>query len=153
VNRRFRLRTLHRLRERRLDAAAGELAKARWALAEAQAQHRTLTEAVHACIAPAHATPEQLSGAAVRRDLLRQRVHRAAETVQRRHDELCAALDAWRGARTELRAVEALHERHRQAVAAGDARREQRQADDLASVAVLQHSVAEQGDGPGGDAA
>ncbi len=139
MNRRFRLATLERLRRTRVDDAAAALATARRALADAAAEHEALVAASRLCVVGAEAgavsAPEALAGAGLRREVLRERAERQAAVVSRRRDEVAAALGSWHEARAALRAVEALHERHRVAVAEADARQEQRLTDEAALTA------------------
>jgi flagellar export protein FliJ len=151
MNRRFRLHTLERLRAAHLTAAAADLAAARRRLVQAQAEEQALVEAALRCVPRPSATPGEVTGAAHRRELLRERAERAGEQVTACPGEVAAAVEAWHTARAGLRAVEALHERHRFALAEADARRDQRVADDLAGALL---SFRASTDSPhGGDAA
>jgi len=99
---------------------------------QAQAEAQALVDAVLHCVPRPSATPGEFTGAGHRRELLRERAERAAERVTERQGEVAAAVEAWHVARAGLRAVEALHERHRFALAEADTRRDQVVADDLA---------------------
>lgn len=133
MSRRFRLQTLERLRAVRLDAAARELSAARRAATDAELELAALQQAVLACVPSSHAASRDVVTAGLRRDLLRERAEEAAATVVTRQSEAAAAVEAWHAARAGLRAVEALHERHRLTLAESDARLEQRLIDDLAA--------------------
>ncbi|MBK6870147.1 MAG: flagellar FliJ family protein [Kineosporiaceae bacterium] len=133
MSRRFRLQTLERLRAVRLDAAAEELGAARRALIDAELEHAALQQAVLTCVPAALADSQDVVTAGLRRDLLRERADQAAAVVITRQSEVAAAVEAWHTARAGLRAVEALHDRHRLALAESDARHEQRLIDDLAA--------------------
>ncbi len=135
MNRRFRLGPLERLRAARLDAAAHTLAAARRALGDAMATRDALVARLGAAVPPVRATAEQPAHAGSHRDLLRARLADAEHDIIDAERKVERALGGWRAARAELRAVEALHQRHRAAVAAADARAEQRVLDDLAAQA------------------
>jgi flagellar FliJ protein len=132
VNRRFRLRTLERLRQVALDDAARALGEARRALTEARREVEELELAMAGCVAGAAAGSGELVAAAAARQQLRDRIETATAEVSRRGIALQTAVEAWGVARAGLRAVEKLHERHRLALAEADARRDQRISDDLA---------------------
>lgn len=161
MNRRFRLATVERLRSTGLDQATATLAAARNRVRAAQETLDALHAAIDACVPPRTATPADLSASAIRRDLLREQAERAAGDLAACEQDAARALAAWHGARSDLRAVEALHDRHREALAEDDARREQRQTDDLAVIAAVRARRATHGRNgsggwggrPGGDAA
>ncbi|HVN14049.1 MAG TPA: flagellar FliJ family protein [Kineosporiaceae bacterium] len=133
MNRRFRLAALERLRGARLDEAARDLATARRLLADAVATRESVTAGLAAAVPPQRATPGQPALAGAHRDLLRARLVDADRQVVDAEREVARALGGWRCARADRKAVEALHRRHRSAVAAADARAEQRVLDDLAA--------------------
>jgi flagellar biosynthesis chaperone FliJ len=134
VNRRFRLWALERLREGKLAEAARALGLARRAVSAAQQEQARVHAELIACDAPRQAAPPYAVGlAATRRERLREDLVKAGARVsEARGHELCA-LAGWNAARSDLRAVETLHERHRLALADADARAEQRLMDELAA--------------------
>ncbi len=132
MRRTFRLATLERLRVARLDDAGRGLAVARQEVAAAIHRRDALAAALAGCIGPGSTTAE-LETAGARRAALREQVEAAGREVTAARERAAAAVGAWRAARADLRAVETLHERHREALRADDARREQRLVDDLAS--------------------
>jgi flagellar export protein FliJ len=133
--RRFRLATLERLRGVRLDTAARELAAARRQVEAATAHRDALIGELAACIAPAGAGSAALEVAQARRGLLRERVETAAGELTAAEQRAAESVDGWTAARAQLRAVETLHARHRDAVRTEETRREQRLVDDLAGTA------------------
>jgi len=134
VSLRFRLATVERLRAARLEEAGVDLQRAADAV-EAAIRHRdALTAALHGSRNPHRATPPELSSAAVHRDRLREERAATNEEIDRRRQLLDGARAAWLEARAELRAVQSLHERHRELVAAQEARREQQASDEAAGV-------------------
>ncbi len=132
MSRRFRLATVQRLRGTRLDDAARGLAQARQEVAAAIARRDAVTAELTACVVGRTATTAELEAAQARRVVLREQVDAAAGEVTAARASAVAALAAWTTARADLRAVETLHQLHREAVRADDARREQRELDDLA---------------------
>jgi len=132
VRRRFRLATVERLREREVDQAARRVGAASTALREAAAGRDRLRRELLTTGVPPVATPDQVQLAGRRRDGLRDRIAAAGRELERLEAELEQARTEWTRARARLRAVESLHERHRQAVRDEDARTEQRELDDLA---------------------
>lgn len=157
MNRRFRLATVERLRSNGLDRATADLASARTALRAAQESVEALHAAIDACLPSGRVSPADVATAAMRRELLREQVDRAIGDVAAAQQEVARATAAWHTARADLRAVEALHDRHRASVAEQDARREQRLTDDLAVIAAVRARRARPhgpgGGRPGGDAA
>ena len=132
MRRAFRLATVERLRSGRLDEAARALAVARQGVGSAVAHRDAVADELAACVAAPAAGVSGLEAAGARRVLLREKLDAAAADVTAARERAAAALAGWTAARAELRAVETLHERHREAVRADDFRREQRQLDDLA---------------------
>jgi flagellar export protein FliJ len=141
MSRRFRLAALERLRTARLEESARALAAARSALAEAHAARDALTTRLSAAVPPQRATPEHAVLAGAHREALRVRLANACRAVADAEQQVELAVAAWRTARAELRAVEALHERHRAVVAAADARRDRLVLDDLAAQAALRQAT------------
>ena len=66
-----------------------------------------------------------------------RRIADADAAIGAAQERVDAALRSWQGARARLRAVENLHDRHRVALAASDARGDQLALDDLAAQAAL----------------
>jgi flagellar export protein FliJ len=132
MERRFRLSAVQRMRTADLDKAARGLGEARRVLAAAEAAVEDLRMRIDTCVPAMTSTPTEVKATAMRRDLLREQLARDVRALSTKRDEVATALDGWRTARADLRAVEALHERHRLLVAADDARKAQRESDDLA---------------------
>lgn len=132
MQRRFRLAAVERLRTAAVDAAATRLGGAQRELAGAVSRHGALGAELATCVPPAVSTSDGVLSAAWRRDQLRDELLLAAGQVEQARAALAAATAGWQSTRADLRAVELLHERHRAAVAAHDARSEQRTLDDLA---------------------
>jgi flagellar FliJ protein len=132
VRRTFRLATVERLRSGRLDEAARALAVARQGVGTAITHRDAVADELAGCVAADGSGVSGLEAAGARRVLLREALDAAAADVTAARERAAAALAAWTTARAELRAVETLHERHREAVRVEDFRREQRQLDDLA---------------------
>jgi flagellar biosynthesis chaperone FliJ len=137
VNRRFRLAALERLRETRLEEATRALAAARRAAAGAAAARDAVAAELEAAVPAPRATPSAASAAGSRRELLRDRLADAEQAATAAAQEAQHALQAWQVARADLRIVQTLHARHRAAVAAAEARRDQRVLDDLGAQASL----------------
>jgi flagellar export protein FliJ len=133
--RRFRLTTVERLRAARLEAGGRELVAAGAELAAARERRDLIAGRLLASGLSSRATPEEALSLVARRDLLREQLALAEREVAARVAETELARGAWLRARSGLRAVEALHERHRQAVRATSARREQAETDELAAAA------------------
>jgi flagellar export protein FliJ len=133
VNRRFRLGAVERLRTGALAEAARRLGQARRDLAEALSYQKQLHQELATCTPPARGTVPEAESAAARRARLRRDIGRAGERVSAAQGQELAALAGWHAARADLRAVEALHERHRLTLAEADARIEQRELDELAA--------------------
>ena len=149
MNRRFRLGALERLRSGRLADAARALGAARREVAAALAHREDLRRTLRTTDAPARSAPFEMESAVARRARLREEMGRAGERVGVAQGRELAAIAAWNSARADLRAVEALHERHRLAVADTDARAEQKELDDLAATARRPHA-GDDGDDDGG---
>jgi flagellar export protein FliJ len=133
--RRFRLETVERLRAARLEAGGRELVAAGAALADARERRDLIAGRLLASGLSSRATPEEALSLVARRDLLREQLALAEREVAARVAEAELARVAWLHARSGLRAVEALHERHRRAVRAEQARRGQAETDELAAAA------------------
>ena len=135
MNRGFRLAALERLRETRLDEATRSLAAARRAVNAAVAARDAVAAELAASVPATRTTPSAAATAGTRRDLLRERLAGAEDTVGAATAEARDALHVWQQARADLRIVQTLHARHRATVAAAQARRDQRVLDDLAAQA------------------
>ncbi len=133
MNRRFRLASLERLRETRLEEATRALAAARRAAAEAATGRDAIAAELDAAVPAPRATPSAATAAGTRRELLRERLAGAEQAAAAAAQEAQHAVAAWQVARADLRIVQTLHARHRAAVAAAQARRDQRALDDLAA--------------------
>jgi flagellar export protein FliJ len=133
VNRGFRLAALERLREARLEEATRSLAAARRAVSDAAADRDAVAAELASAVPAARTTPSAAATAGTRRDLLRERLATAQDAVRAATEQARDALQVWHQARTDLRIVQTLHARHRAAVAAAEARRDQRVLDDLAA--------------------
>jgi flagellar export protein FliJ len=133
--RRFRLETVERLRAARLEAGGRELVAAGAALTSAQERRDLIAGRLLASGLSSRATPTEALSLVARRDLLREQLAAAERDVAARVADAELARVAWLRARSGLRAVEALHERHRRAVRAEQARRDQAGTDELAAAA------------------
>jgi flagellar export protein FliJ len=145
MNRRFRLATLERLRTVRLDRAGTELREAAERLRTTIADRDRVLAELLAASAPAVASPEDVQIAGHRRTRLREEHGAAVAAVQTATEALAEAQAAWIQARVELRAVEMLHERHREETRRETARREQRETDELAGLRSLDADLREPG--------
>jgi flagellar biosynthesis chaperone FliJ len=141
MNRGFRLAALERLRETRLGDATRSLAAARRAVADAAAARDAVAGELAAAVPAPRTTPSGALTAGTRRDLLRERLGAAEDAVGAATTEARHALQVWQQARADLRIVQTLHARHRTAVAAAQARRDQRVSDDLAAQASLRRDA------------
>jgi flagellar biosynthesis chaperone FliJ len=137
VNRRFRLEPLERLRGTELEQATRALAAARRALVDAVAARAGLAASLAVAVPGPLTTPGTATAAGLHRDALRARIADADAARAGAQEHVDAALRAWQDARARLRVVENLHDRHRTALAAADARRDQLVLDDLAAQAAL----------------
>jgi flagellar biosynthesis chaperone FliJ len=145
VNRRFRLAAVERLRETRLEEATRALAAARRAAAAAATARDAIAAELGAAVPAPRATPATATAAGTRRELLRDRLTEAGEAAAAAAQEAQHALAAWQLARADLRIVQTLHARHRAALAAAEARRDQRALDDLAGRAAVHRAGIEEG--------
>jgi flagellar biosynthesis chaperone FliJ len=141
MSRRFRLAALERLRAARLDDATRSLASARRSLAAAVGVREGIAAQLVLTVPPPRGTPQDTVLAGARRDALRARLADADRTVADTTQQVEVAVEAWRCARAELRAVRELHGRHDLAVAAAGARRDQLVLDDLAAQAALRRAA------------
>jgi flagellar biosynthesis chaperone FliJ len=151
MNRRFRLSALERLRGSTLADAARALGLARREVAAADADRTEVQRALQNCDSGgAQSAPFAAHSAASRRERLREDLRRAGDRVGMAQSQELAAVAGWHSARSDLRAVEALHERHRLSLIEADARAEQRTLDELAAV-VRRPWPDLDGDRPGGE--
>lgn len=134
MTRGFRLAALERLRTVELQDAGQALARANDALSAALARRAELTRALRQAAAPSVATPAVVVQSAHHRERLRAERAQAAAAVDELTARLALARQGWLDARTALRAVETLHERHRAAVRAEQARLDQRAIDEVAGI-------------------
>lgn len=134
MNRRFRLGAVERLRGSALAEAARLLGVARREVTAALTHREQLRGELVQSRTGTRTTPAEEETAAARRHRLREDLARAGERCTAAHSQELAAMAAWNAARADLRAVEMLHERHRLAVAESDARAEQRELDEFASL-------------------
>jgi len=141
VNARFRLAALERLRETRLDEATRSLAAARRAVTTAVAARDAVAAELASAVPAARTTPSATATAGTRRDLLRERLAAAEDSLATATGEARDALQVWQQARADLRIVQTLHARHRATVAAAQARRDQRSLDDLAAQAAVRREA------------
>jgi flagellar export protein FliJ len=135
MNRRFRLAAVEQMRAGAVAEAVAALATARQEVAAALADHGRIRRELAGTGTPSTSTPAEHEAAAWRRQYLRDELVRAGERCAAARDEEESALSAWSSARTDLRAVEMLHERHRAALAEADARADQRETDEFAALA------------------
>jgi hypothetical protein len=142
------LAAVERIRGRRLEQAGRALAQARQDVLAATAARQLLNDRLLVCMPPASAPPSAAITVEQRRGLLRERLGTADVRLGELTDLAEQARGQWLAARSQLRAVEALHERHRVAVRVEQDRREQRTADDLAST---RRRPSGAGDGFGGE--
>jgi flagellar export protein FliJ len=134
MSRRFRLAAVERMRGRRLEDAGRALAEARQAMLEARTRRELLAVRLAGCQPARRAPAVEVSTAARRREQLRERIVAADGEIAELTARAELARGSWVVARGDLRAVEALHERYREAVRYEQDRREQRLVDDLAAL-------------------
>jgi flagellar protein FliJ len=134
MSRKFRLAAVERLRVEELEVAARALAGANGVVRAAQAERDRLAAELHLD----RTRPQMASGEvqinAVYRDRLRMDLLDAEIQLEQRAKEAEQARQVWLAAKAGLQAVEALHERHKLALRAADARAEQKELDELASI-------------------
>ncbi|MFI7585872.1 flagellar export protein FliJ [Spongisporangium articulatum] len=132
----FRLGTLERLREDRVDEAAKALATAAAAVEEAVGRRDLLAAQLQRSSGPAvgqrYANAHDLVTGALFRERLRDMVRAAAGEIARLEEAREAARTDWLEARAQLRAVQMLHDRHRATVAKERIRKEQIELDEFA---------------------
>jgi flagellar protein FliJ len=131
----FRLITVERLHGRRLEAVAQELHTVSAARDQLVAERdRMIMELATGGRSAAVGmwTGADLDLANNFRQVLRQMIEDQHERILSQEAVVAQVRTAWLAARTDLRAVEVLHERHRVAVRAEQARVDQRELDELA---------------------
>jgi flagellar FliJ protein len=147
MNRAFRLAAVERLRIEQLEAAARALAGANGVVRAARAERDRLAAELHLD----RTRPQMASGEvqinAVYRDRLRMDLLDAEIQLEQRAEEAEQARQSWLAAKAGLQAVEALHERHKLALRAADARAEQKELDDLASTKAIGNQQGDKGAG------
>ncbi len=132
---RFRLKTLERLRAQELEATGVELHAATSAVAVAVARRDQLAAELRdppGAPGTGLTTGADLELAGNYRQLLREEIVVEGRQIAELEERLDQARSAWLAARSKLRAVEVLHDRHRIAARADADRREQRELDELA---------------------
>jgi flagellar biosynthesis chaperone FliJ len=134
MNRRFRLFAVERLRAGKLADAARALGEARRELAGALGYRDRIKADLQRTTTAWRSTPTEQVSAEQRRVALREEMVLATDRCTAAQSQELAALAAWNSARSALRAVEMLHERHRLALAEADARAEQREIDEFAAL-------------------
>lgn len=131
----FRLKTVERLRGRELEDKARALHEAGAAKDQAVAERERLIAQLAGAGGPNVVgtwSGTDLDLANNFRQVLRQSIEEQADVIAHKDEALALARAAWLTARGELKAVQALHDRHRVAVAAERAHLEQRELDELA---------------------
>jgi flagellar biosynthesis chaperone FliJ len=134
VKRRFRLFAVERLRAGTLADAARALGDARRELTAALGYRDRIKAELQQTSAAWRAAPAEQMSAEQRRVALREELALATDRCTAAQSQELAALAAWNTARSDLRAVEMLHERHRLALAEADARAEQQEIDEFAAL-------------------
>lgn len=128
---RFRLSTLERLREQQEQICARRLSEGTDALATAQQRRAGLIVRLESS-AMASIPGDQLVMASMFRDRLRADIRASDSEIQHCEAQLAQARQAWMQAKAQLKAVQSLHDRHRQAVRAAVTRAEQAELDEFA---------------------
>jgi flagellar export protein FliJ len=133
MSRQFRLAAVERLRTEQVEVAARALATANGVVRLAvQERDRLAAELYLDRTRPSMGAGEVQINATYR-DRLRMDLLDAEIQLEQRTKEADEARQAWLAARAGLKAVESLHDRHKQALREADARAEQKELDDLAS--------------------
>ncbi len=127
----FRLATVERLREKRLEEAAQALHEAQSAVREAQARRDDLLERLRA---QRHGenTAHELELESVYRFRLRGDLAEVDHELKKLSAKLAERREAWLQARAEVHAVAALHDRYRKQRAEMLMRAEQKEMDERA---------------------
>ena len=128
---RFRLSTVERLREQQEQICARRLRECTQDLAQTAATRDQLIAQLTAT-GRARTPGGHLAMASMYRDRLREEIVTADQEIDRRTGVLEEARAAWTAARAQLRAVQTLHDRHREEQRAQARRREQAELDEFA---------------------
>jgi flagellar export protein FliJ len=130
----FRLATVERLRERQLQVCVQALHIAAANLAQAQQTRASLVERLHQGTPRGTvASPQLLLLESMYRERLRGDIIFGDEEIEQLTAVVGERRAEWLTAHAALRAIQALHERHRAGLRATAARRDQRELDELAS--------------------
>jgi flagellar export protein FliJ len=151
MSRTFRLAAVERLRTDALEAAARALGAANGAVRLAGEERDRLAAELYLDRTRPSMGSGEVQVNSVYRDRLRMDLLDAEIQVEQRTKEAAEAQRAWLAARAGLQAVEALHERHRQTLREADARAEQKELDDLASIKVTSDRTTSQRHDRGGE--
>lgn len=128
----FRLASLLRLRQTEESQAAGELARANSALAQARASQREAQQAmIHHRLGDGSSTGF-MAAVAARTALTSAYLDTLVDT-EHAERSVEGAQETWRETRRRAKALEHLEQGHRESVAAADARSEQARIDELSS--------------------
>lgn len=129
----FRLATVERLRERQLQVCVQALHIAAENLAQAQQTRASLLERLHqSSPLGTVSSPQHLLLESMYRERLRGDIRFGDEEIEQLTAVVGERRIAWLHAHAQVRAIQALHERHRDGLRASVARREQRELDELA---------------------
>jgi flagellar export protein FliJ len=128
----FRLATLERLREQRLQGCARELHEATLELTAAQERRNALQERLREDLLGSFPSAHELELDSNYRYRLRGDIHEVIQEIIRLDVIFNERRTAWLRARADVHAVAALHERYRRSRRAVLARREQRELDERA---------------------
>lgn len=129
----FRLAVVERLRAKALSDRAQELHETTAVLQQMSVERDRLVAQLSDSPGVGRiASGSELEQAAAYKDVLREQIYDAEERISEQQVEVATARDTWMRARGELKAVQALHDRHRAAVRRDQARRDQRELDELA---------------------
>jgi flagellar export protein FliJ len=146
----FRLAVVERLRSQALAERAQELhAVTSEIRAIADERNRMVAHLSKSPDFGTSASGAQMELAMAYREVLREQILAAGQRIAERQEMLGHARDAWLKARGDLRAVQALHEHYRAGVRREQARREQRELDDLAGRHGRVRTAADELDGAG----
>jgi flagellar export protein FliJ len=132
----FRLVTVERLRGQELEASGRQLHAATATLTAAVVHRDDLAAELNnpnGGVGLGLTTGAGLELAANYRQLLREEIVLEGRQIAELQRNLEQARIDWLASRSKLRAVQALHERHRTTLRLADTRREQRELDELAS--------------------
>jgi flagellar export protein FliJ len=130
----FRLATVERLREQRLQTCARELHLANQELTHLRERRQVLVDRLHEDVLPSRPDAHLLELDATYRYRLLGDIAEQDEQIERLDAIVTERRGAWLRARADVHAVAALHERYRRSRQALLARRDQRELDELAGV-------------------